>query len=184
MRKRKKKNGVKDERKDVKTKYEKKIYEIKTLEDYFYIVRDIFNEFREFIADTNDILNTALKAVRDMVPMLIDGKTDYDKVFQIIESVNSALRGYIDRQNKLINKITSASDILSRDINWSSIILGMIEGEKDMEREAMPKRSEDTVIPSFSIRDKGDKIIEEVFGIKPLSSGETESESDDKATEK
>ncbi|MCS7214386.1 MAG: hypothetical protein NZ927_09265 [Candidatus Calescibacterium sp.] len=165
----KKKKKDSDEKKDEGSNNEEKIYEVKSLDDYFFIVRDVFSEFKTFVSETNSILNTTLGAVRDIIPMIINGNPDYEKVFQIVENVNSALKEYIDKQNNLINKITSASDILSKDIRWDHIIIELLSGNRNTsKKEQKTSIIKNDVIPSFSIKNN-DKKIEELFGIKPIT---------------
>lgn len=164
----------------------KKIYEVKSLDDYFFIVRDVFSDFKSFINDTNDVLNTALGAVKEIVPMIINGDNDYEKVFRIIDNINSVLKDYVDKQNNLIRKISNASDILSKDIRWDRLILDMIYGsrlkgkttEGDQENQII-KANE--LIPSFSIKDN-EKIIEEIFGVRHIEENGRE-EKDEKEGE-
>lgn len=175
----KKKKDVEDKGKqgenddsDSDSEKRQKIYEVRNLNDYFFMVRDIFSDFKTFINDTNDVLNTTLGAVKEIVPMIINGNTDYEKIFQIIDSINSILKHYVDKQNNLIKKITSASDILSKDIRWDRLILDMIYGVRGREKT---EKSEETkivkineIIPSFSIKENEQKIIEELFGVKHI----------------
>lgn len=175
----KKKKKDSDEKKDEGGKNEtEKIYEVKSLDDYFFIVRDVFTEFKTFVSETNSILNTTLGAVRDIIPMIINGNPDYEKVFQIVETVNLALKEYIDKQNNLINKISSASDILSKDIRWDHIIIEMLSGNRSTsKKEQKISIIKSDVIPSFSIKNN-DKKIEELFGIKPITEEKSGKEKD------
>lgn len=167
----------------------KKIYEVKSIDDYFFIVRDIFSDFKSFINDTNDVLNTTLGAVKEIVPMIINGDNDYEKVFRIIDGVNSVLKDYVDKQNNLIRKISNASDILSKGIRWDRLILDLIYGVKRKDKtseegEEIQIIKTNEFVPSFSIKDNEQKIIEELFGVKHIDREEKkEGEEDEKEGE-
>lgn len=160
----KKKKGSDDE------ESEKKTYEINSLDDYFSVVREVFLEFKKFIKDTNDILNLALGAIRDIMPMIMAGNIDYEKVFKIVESINTALKSYIKKQSNFIDRMTAASEVLSKDIDWEKLIIDFLTSRSG-EEESKPD-----MLPARSLKGREDEIIEEKFGVKPIGKEEEEEE--------
>lgn len=90
-------------------------YKIEYLEDYFWAIRDLFNDFRMFIKATDKIVNLSLNSLREVVQMIISGKPDYNRVVDILSGVNEELRNYLDRHEKMVLNITYLTDELSNE---------------------------------------------------------------------
>ena len=90
-------------------------YKIEYLEDYFWAIRDLFNDFRMFIKATDKIVNLSLNSLREVVQMIVSGKPDYNRVVDILSGVNEELRNYLDRHEKMILNITYLTDELSNE---------------------------------------------------------------------
>ncbi len=156
-------------------------YEIKALEDYFWAVRDIFLEFKDFIDKTNVILNMAFKAIKEIIPMMINGNIDYDRVFSMLDGVNNALKNYIEMQDKLIRKLSVVSKLLTDKEKVEGMItdyfarvfeknfdikIYQIEDDEIEEDKTGGETGGIEVLPSSMLKDEN--VIKEKFGIDVL----------------
>ncbi len=138
-------------------------YEINTIEDYFRVLREVFDEIREFVKDTNVTLNVTLSALRDIVPMVTSGDADLGVLNKILGDVNLVLENYISKQEKLAKKIASVSRALSDQTRLGNMLREFFSRPYRI-NFVLEKEKKDVIIPSAVVKDK--EIIEKTFGVE------------------
>jgi len=177
------------------------IYEINTIDDYFNAIHDVIIHFSRFIHSTDKTLSIALEAIRDMVPMILNGKVNYRKVLKILDSVNSSLRDYIKDHKSVAKKVSALNDALKNRGDTDEMIFdfvframdkkvrGVMGNQKEGEKSDVLDRSdvkdeigfEGMMFPSILFDDENTaKDLEEKFGID-MKDDEKTSSKDDKA---
>lgn len=174
------------------------VYSINSLEDYFRAVQDLFVEFRGFVNSTDKTLNTALNAIKEIIPMIIQGRIDHKRIADILDMVNDSLKDYLKNHRSLIKKVSALNHALRNRKEVEDMILDFllraiggnvyfqaIEPRGDEEIDLQPSKGlDDSMVPSVILEDeKTTKELEEKFGIK-IDEGFSESEDGVESEEK
>ncbi len=157
------------------------VYSINSLEDYFRAVQDLFVEFRGFVNSTDKTLNTALNAIKEIIPMIIQGRIDHKRIADILDMVNDSLKDYLKNHRSLIRKVSALNHALRNRKEVEDMILDFllraiggnvyfqaIEPSGDEEIDIQPSKGlDDSMVPRVILEDeKTTKVLEEKFGIK------------------